>query len=150
MLKFEFLEHTADVKMRAFGATLEELFANVVLGMAAIQIRNPKSLSPRQAGEIRKKFQISKSKIQKNIKIQSENIETLLVDFLSVILTQSDIEHAVFTEVKIKKLTAQEIKAEIFGAEVDKFDEDIKAVTYHGVEVKKKNGNWEAVVLFDV
>jgi len=72
------------------------------------------------------------------------------VDFLSAVLTQSDIEHAVFSEVKIKRMTDTEIEAEIFGAKVDKFDEDIKAVTYHSAEVKQKNEKWEAMVLFDV
>ncbi len=36
-MKFEFLEHTADVKMRVFGKTREEIFKNAVLGMAEIQ-----------------------------------------------------------------------------------------------------------------
>ncbi|MEW6407633.1 MAG: archease [Patescibacteria group bacterium] len=161
MKKFEFLEHTADVKMRVFGATLEELFCNAVLGMASLQIPNSKF-------QILNKSQISNSnhephevhgcpesyvvqgKIQKEIKIASQNLETLLVDFLSEVLTQSDIEHAVFPRAKIKKLTNTEIEAEIFGQKVDKFDEDIKAVTYHGMEVKKVGEHWEAVVLFDI
>ncbi len=29
-MKYEFLEHTADIKFRAYGATMEEAFANVV------------------------------------------------------------------------------------------------------------------------
>ena len=32
---YELLEHPADVKLRAWGATLEELFANAAAGMMA-------------------------------------------------------------------------------------------------------------------
>lgn len=143
MKKFEFLEHTADVKMRVFGATLKELFCNAVLGMATIQMPNFKLQIPN-------KFQNSKSKIQKEIKVKSLDIETLLVDFLSEVLTQSDINNIVFPKAKIKRLTKNAIEAEIFGYKIDKFKEDIKAVTYHGVEVKKVGDHWEAVVLFDI
>lgn len=137
--KFEFLEHTADIKMRVFGKTREEIFENAVLGMAELQSSKLKSQSSKP-----------QFKTQKFIKVKSQNPEILLVDFLSAVLTQSAIEHAVFSKAKIAKLTNTEIFAEIFGAKIEKFDEDIKAVTYHNVEVKQKNDRWEAMVLFDV
>jgi SHS2 domain-containing protein len=139
MKKFEFLEHTADVKMRIFGITLDKLFKNAVLGMAKLQKSKVKSQ--------KSKLQF---KIQKFVELKSSDLETLLVDFLSAVLTQSDIEHAVFPEIKIKKLTNTEIEAEIFGVKIDKFNKDIKAVTYHGAEVKKAGDHWEAIVLFDI
>lgn len=137
MKKYEFLEHMADVKMRVFGQDPEDLFKNAVEGMAKIQKES--------------KVKNQKLEIRKPIKIKSMDTETLLVDFLSAILTQSDIENAVFPKAEIKKLSENAIEAEILGSKVDKFDEDIKAVTYHGIEVKKREEKtFEATVLFDV
>ncbi len=36
-MKYEILEHKADLKIRAFGKTKEELFLNMLLGMAESQ-----------------------------------------------------------------------------------------------------------------
>ena len=35
-MKFEILEHKADLKIKVFGSNLEELFKNAVLAMASI------------------------------------------------------------------------------------------------------------------
>lgn len=139
MKKFEFLDHPADVKMRVYGKTLEELFRNAVLGMANIQISN---LSQRK--------ELKKLKVKKKIRVKSLDQETLLVDFLSAILTQSDINDCVYPEVKIKKFSEKEIEAEILGFKVSQFDEDIKGVTYHDLAMRKKRNIWQATVLFDI
>src|SRR3954451_4792517 len=44
---FEILEHPADIGFRAFGATLEELFANVAIAMLSIA-GDPQAAEPRQ------------------------------------------------------------------------------------------------------
>ena len=40
--KFEFLEHTADIKFRAFGKTLEEVFENSALAVSSIYSKEKK------------------------------------------------------------------------------------------------------------
>lgn len=73
------------------------------------------------------------------------------MDFLSEVLYQSQINHAVFPEVKFLKFSDIELEAEIFGSEVDIFDEDIKAVTYHELEIKKSpSGGFETIIVFDI
>jgi SHS2 domain-containing protein len=52
------------------------------------------------------------------------------------------------------------LKAEIGGYPIERFDEDIKAVTYHDLSTRensrkdkkgsRKFANWEATILFDV
>ena len=43
MKNYEILEHKADLKIRAFGKTKEELFLNMLLGMAGkYETRNSK------------------------------------------------------------------------------------------------------------
>ncbi len=52
---------------------------------------------------------------------------------------------------KFKKFSDNELEAEIFGQKVERFGEDIKAVTYHDLEIHQNTeGEWEATVLFDI
>jgi len=41
-MKYKILEHKADIKIKIFGKTLEELFKNAALAMAQILKRDPK------------------------------------------------------------------------------------------------------------
>ena len=134
MKKYEILEHTTDLRIRAFGKTKAELFLNMMWGMfsgAGAKIKSQRTTS-------------------RKIKIKSADEQSLLVDFLSEVLALSDINNEVYFEVRFKKLAETELEAEIFGQPVQKVDLEIKAVTYHGVESKKVGDHWEATVLFDI
>lgn len=136
MKKYEILEHKADLKIRAFGKTKEELFENAMVGMfdGAKYQKNLKS-------------QISKVKI----KVKSIDLPSLLVDFLSEVLYLSETKKEVYQKIKFKKISENEIEAELIGKELKRMGVNIKAVTYHGLEIKKrKDGKWEATILFDV
>ena len=141
-MKYEVLEHRADLKIRAFGKTKEELFSNMVMGMIAglrPEIRSTKSHAYRQAGEIRK------------IKIKSLDLSSLLVDFLSEVLYLIQTNQEIYHKVEFSRLTDTEIEAGLFGQKVEKFGEEIKAVTHHGLEIRQtEDKNWETIVLFDI
>lgn len=135
MKKFEILEHTADLKIRAFGKTKEELFKNALLAMA-------EGLQPRIKNQ--------ESGIRE-IKVRSADLETLLVDFLSDVLYLTQVNKEIYAQVKFKKFSDTEIEAELVGKKVEGFGEDIKAVTYHNLKVSQtKDGTWEATILFDI
>ena len=134
MKKYEILEHKADLKIRAFGRTKEELFSNILLGMAENQ---KATLLPEQA--------------KRDLKIKSPDLPSLLVDFLSEVLYLSQVNKEVYKEVKFKEFTDNEIKGELIGQKVESFGEDIKAVTYHDLDIhQENNGVWQATVLFDI
>lgn len=136
MKKFEILPHTADLRIKAFGATKKELFKNSLIGMSSF---------------IKKSIINRNPEIEKEIKIQSTDINNLLIDFLSEVLTLSDINQEVYFDVKFNKFSDTELEAKIFGVRVDEFDEDIKAVTYHEINIKKnKDGLLEATVVYDI
>lgn len=135
MKKYEILEHKADLKIRAFGKTKEELFLNMLLGMAESQKPGIKS----------------KEKTKRQIKIKSLDLPALLVDFLSEALYLSQINKEVYFEATFKKFTDTEIKGELIGKIVKSFGEDIKAATHHNLEIKQtKDKTWEGTVLFDI
>ena len=141
------MEHPTDLKIRAFGKTKAELFLNMMIGMfesTGVRLKDGKpAVAKAMAGKV-------KLKRLRKVKIKSADEQSLLVDFLSEALTLSDINNEVYFEVKFKKLAETELEAEIFGQPVQRFDLEIKAVTYHGLEMKEKNGGWEAEVLFDI
>jgi len=133
--KYEILEHKADLKIRVFGKTKEELFLNALLGMT-------ESLKP----DVK-----SDEKIIRQIKIASPDLPALLVDFLSEILYLIQVNKEIYNDIKFKKFSNVEIEAELFGQKVERFGEDIKAVTYHQLDIhRKEDGTWEAAVLFDI
>jgi len=132
------LPHTADVRLWIESDSLEELFAAGLEGMAALI----------------KESELERSKgepIEENIKLDAPDVTSLLIDFLSAILTLSHQKNAVFTQVKFDKLTNSSLSGTAAGFETDGFDDDIKAVTYHEAEIQKNSsGNYETMIVFDI
>lgn len=137
---FEILPHTADMRMRAWGKTLEELFRNALRGMA--------SCLKAEVLELPKK----EFKEQKEIKIEAVDIHSLLIEFLSEAIAQIDILNTVFTDVSFKKFGENFLEGELHGVKVDGFEKDIKAVSYHEVDIKKnpETGVYETILVFDI
>lgn len=136
MKKYELIDHTADIGLKANGKTLSEAFENASLGMFKI---------------------ISDSKISEigeyKIQLTSQNIEQLLVDFLSELLFIHEVQKLMFKRCTIKINQKDcSLEAIVFG---EAFNEnkheimEIKAVTYHMLEVKK-NDLYKVQVLFDI
>lgn len=136
MKRYEILPHRADLKIRAFGRTKEELFQNMFLAMQ----ESTKS-EARRPGE----------KTERNIKIKSLDLPSLLVDFLSEILYLNQTNKEIYNNIKFEKITDTELEAELLGQKVERFGEDIKAVTHHDLDLRQKEGKgWEATTLFDI
>lgn len=136
MKKFEILEHRADLKIRAFGKTKEELFLNAMLGMEAA---------------LRPKIKSQKLKVKTKIRIESEDLTCLLVDFLSEINYLNETNREVYQKIHFEKFSDKEIEAEIFGYKVKSFGLQIKGVTFHDLDIhQREDGTWEATVLFDI
>lgn len=134
MKKYEILEHKADLKIRAFGKDKKELFLNMLKGITESQ-----------------RAEKLKTKARRQIKIKSLDLSALLVDFLSEALYLSQVNKEVYFDINFKKFSNTEIKGELIGQKVKRFGEDIKAVTYHSLEIKRtEKGIWEGTVLFDI
>jgi len=146
---FEIIDHIADVKVKAFGKTKQELFINAVKGM--IKILQPEIQNPNV-------------KCQRKIKIKSIDENSLLVDFLSEVLYLIQTNKEIYNEVKFTRFGPSTdstsspqacsgqiaLEAELFGNKVESFGEDIKAVTYHGLEIEKNKNGYQATILLDI
>lgn len=146
--KYEILEHPAELRLRIYGKTLEELFSNAAEAMADILSSKFKEVQPPKVN--RQYLEVEP------LKIESIDINSLLVDFLSEILAKSQINRAVYLVSNIdvkgqRSKVKSQAGAELIGYPIERFDEDIKAVTYYGVDIKKNpQGIWQTEVVLDV
>ncbi|MDA2936338.1 archease [Patescibacteria group bacterium AH-259-L05] len=137
MKEYESLEHTADLKIRAYGKDLPELFFHALKGM--FEICRP---------EVKKQ-----SEVIRRINVSATDLEALLIEFLSQALYLSDVNDEAYfqAEINIKdKSKKKSLKGKIKGKKLERLGLEIKAVTWHDLSVKKNNDHWEAVVLFDI
>ncbi len=134
MVKFVFLEHTADIKFQAFGKSLDEVFENAALAMIASQYK----------GKIKKK-------IKKKIKINGKDLESLLYNFLEEILFLIDTKGFLMAKCKVK-IRGSELTAELIGDDIRnyKITIDAKAITYNEMFVRKEENKWICQVVVDV
>ncbi len=134
--RFEILSHTADLKIRVFGKTKAELFLNAMLAMIEC---------------LRPDFKHPETNVEQEITVKSTDSTTLLADFLNEVLYLIQANKEVYSRVSFDMFTDKEITAKLSGQKIEAFGEDIKAATYHGLEVlQKEDDSWEATVLFDI
>lgn len=137
MYQFDFLPHTADVCLQVSADSVGELFQGALLGMNEV---------------LREGFcrNASPSTLHQTVEIRSVDTTTLLIDFLSAVLTHTYLDRALYCKLSIQKLTQNHIRADIAGYPVDFFGDDIKAVTYHGAEICQVDGRWQTPIIFDI
>ncbi len=136
-MKYEFLDHTADVKFRAYGKTLEEAFENAAL--ATFQIMTDVS-------KVEKKHEL-------NIKIKGNTSETILYNFLEELIFLMDSEAFLLAEAEVE-FDYGILKAKLIGDYQKDFKYDVhtyvKAVTYNDLLVKEKEGGWLIQIVHDI
>jgi len=141
MKKSEILEHTADIGIAAYGKTRKEVFINTAKGMFEII-----------AGENKN----SKENFYDKIKLEADNLEGLLFAWLNELLYIGETRLVILNKFHIKELSDFQIKAEVEGMKINppsiKIEKEIKAATYHLLEIKKDEGSglWRAQVIFDI
>jgi SHS2 domain-containing protein len=136
-MKFEFLEHTADAKFRAYGKTLEEAFSNAAEAMFSVMIDCSK-VEPN---------------LQKKITASGSDEEALLYNFLEELLFLLDSERFLFHKVNKMKIVGKDLTATIVGDTAsDKYEThgDVKAVTYNEMEIIKEKDKVTVQVIVDV
>lgn len=143
---FELVPHTADLKIRAYGTTLQELFRNALKGMFASV--KPQSNSIRYDDEmpIVKHFTV-----EHKVVVKSGDQEALLIDFLSECLYLSDVHNEAYFDAQFVTFSDTELDAIIYGVKITGFEVvEIKAVTYHDLTLEQIDGVWCATIVFDI
>jgi len=143
---FEILPHTADLKIRVYGTTMSDLFRNALIGMF-------QSIGPRSDICVRKRERVECEQlpIEQGVEVQSHDLESLLVDFLSQALYLSDVYNEAYLDADIYELNNNRIRATIKGVPITGFDNvEIKSVTYHDLRIQQIDGVWQTDIVFDI
>lgn len=134
----EIIGHTADIRIRITAESLPRLFELGLNSLNQMLFKNFNNSTHR------------KNFIEK-INLQAPDTTSLLIDFLSEVLTLSQVHKAIFFDFTIDKMTDCKLSGHLIGSKVNAFDDDVKAVTYHEAEVKvNENGDWETDIIFDI
>lgn len=135
--EFKIISHFADIKLSVESGTLESLFRNSLSGMNEL---------------LKKGFckNIDGNLIFSEIEVASYNSTSLLINFLSEVLTLSHMSHVIFCSVEFVTLSDKYLLARLSGTKVDKFDNNLKAVSFHEAEIiKNHSGNYQTNIVFD-
>ena len=123
--KFEYFDVTADIGFKSYGKNLSEAFENA--GLAIFNIIS-------DTNDIDAVDEIT-------FEISSEDEVSLLYDYLEELLYYHETEFMLFSEFHVIIDEKLHLKAKIKGESInwDKHDRktEIKAITYHQMEVKK-------------
>jgi SHS2 domain-containing protein len=134
---FEFIDHTADAGIRVEAPTLEDLFETAGLAFTEL-VTSVDSIDCR---------------VERRFKLEEDDIETLLVSWLQELLYLLDTEDFVFARFQVT-LHDFSLEAtawgEVFDPDRHMIKTEIKAVTYHQLEVVESDQGWQAQVIFDI
>jgi SHS2 domain-containing protein len=135
---FEVIDHTADVGIIAYGADIEELFSNAALALFSLIIE-PESIE---------------NKFHLDLEVHSEDIDSLLVEWLNEIIYLFDVKRTLFNRFDIISLTDNRLKATCYGEDFNamkhKIKTGVKAATYHMLKLDKSDNGFKAQVILDI
>jgi SHS2 domain-containing protein len=134
-MRFEFLDHAADIKFKAYGSTLDEAFGHAVLAMASY-ISGGADIAEKR---------------EKRISISGDDYESLLYKLFDELLFLLDTEGFITSKAKIK-IKGFRLRADLLGdAAKGRELNHIKAPTYYDMHIKQTgNSKWEVQAVLDV
>ena len=133
-LKFKILDHPSDVGIIAFGKDPKEIFENAAFGMFSL-------MADLDRVESKENFKI---------KIEGDDPESLLVNWLNELIFYEDGKKILLKAFKIEKLTGENLEATVTGEKIDMdrhfIYRPIKAATYNQLQISPN----QAKIIFDV
>jgi SHS2 domain-containing protein len=137
-MEYEFLDHPADIGFRAYGANVEELFANCAQALVYIILDGSNIQSVQQV----------------SLSAEGGDYESLLVNWLNEVLYYVDGKRIALCAFDISRLSETYIECIAIGEARDSQRHPpklaVKAVTYHQLKVQRTENGWIAEVYVDV
>lgn len=134
-MSYEYLDHEADVGIRAIGKSLEEMFEEGARALLNMMV-DTKEVS-------------QKRKVK--IECRADSIETLFVEWLNEIIAQVDIQGMLFSKARVVEITDDKLRGVLVGEKINlkkhNVHTEVKAATYYGLNyVKNKKHEIECVL----
>jgi len=139
---YEFLEHTADAYVAAYGRNLAEAFENAAVAMFDVMTEVEK-ITPR---------------IEDAVSVESEDKYGLLYNWLEALLIESETHGMLYSKFEISQIEGSgkkfkldaRIWGENFNAEKHLQKVGVKAITYHRMEILEHPGKVTLKFILDV
>ncbi|MGB2963709.1 MAG: archease [Anaerolineales bacterium] len=133
---FEEVAHTADLEIRVWGSDMVSIFRQAAAGM--IQLLGVDDLE----GGI--------SSVKQTIKLEAMDYEGLLILFLEELLYRLTEDYMMYEVGKLTISSEFSLKAQLKGTQIKSYQRDIKAVTYHNLNIKNTASGYEVNIVFDI
>jgi SHS2 domain-containing protein len=135
---YKLLDHTGDIGIMVWADDVKGLFAEAARALFDI-ITDRKKVAAR---------------LKREVSVQGAGREELMVAWLNELLYIHEVKDLLFTDFAVSEITPGSLKGVARG---EKFREGhhhiktaVKAVTYHLLEVKEKDGRWQAQIIIDI
>lgn len=141
MKGYKYLPHTADVKFRAYGKTLQEAFQNAAFALFNVMVDTT----------------AVREKIRHNIKASGNDLPALLQSFLEQFIILLDTDNFFLSKLRQVKISNRGSKysltAVATGDEAKNYETigpQVKACTYNSMLVKQEREKWTVQVVVDI
>ncbi|HOF38530.1 MAG TPA: archease [Candidatus Hydrogenedentes bacterium] len=136
-MNYRFLDHTADARVECTGATFAELLEAAARALAAVAFRHVAN-----HGE----------EVRRVVSIKANGPEDAIVRWLQELIYLMDVERLAPVRFEFRQASAQSIEAVVDGCLYQPEDrqDEVKAATYHGMDVRQTETGWRAEVIFDL
>lgn len=135
---YQIIDHTADLGISVRGPDVGGLFSNAARAMTELMVKGD----------------LGDKRTLREVSVDSEDYPDLMVRWLGEVLYLFFAEKLITDTVEIKAIAPTQLEATIAMANFDpkrhRVLREIKAVTYHGISVRKANDEWEARIIFDI
>jgi SHS2 domain-containing protein len=138
MERYKEIPHTADIAAMIYGRTVSELFENAAYAMFDMM------------GDI----SAMEPEIAVKVELEAPDTESLLISWLNELLYRSYFKQVLFFDFHVITLEGNKLTAEAKGQKISEDKErlrvEIKAATYHDLEIKETGSGYEITIVFDV
>lgn len=138
MKRYEQIPHTSDIAIRVYGKDMKELFENAAYGMF----------------DILADLEGIKTSISIDISLKEPSKEELLVSWMDELLYNFYSKNIIFSVFGIDKIRDTELSAKAIGQHVgnnrNRLKKEIKAITYHDLNIKENPSGLTVEIVLDV
>jgi SHS2 domain-containing protein len=129
------IPHTADWALLVWGRTSADLFANAARGMYDLMGGEPESASEPQP---------------RLVTLEANDLESLLVAWLNELLYLTESEGLLFEDFETRLDGQTRLEARLAGRPAAAQKKQIKAATFHNLQITRSGNGVEATIVFDV
>jgi riboflavin kinase/FMN adenylyltransferase len=134
--RYREIEHTADRALQVWGQDLASLFVGAAKGMYSLM------------GELGEDGPVATR--WREVSLEADDREILLVEWLNELLFLAETEGLLFVDFNVESADDGVLKAQAGGIPADVTKADIKAATFHDLEVVQDGTGWSTLITFDV